>query len=73
MDAVHNRKKNYIFTEGEDIPALKDLGVFTKENKIAAAKSEKFKQINRFIEIVDDVFRKNPINEGESFNVLDFG
>ena len=73
MDAVHNRKKNYIFTEGEDIPALKDLGVFTKENKIVAAKSEKFKQINRFIEIVDDVFRKNPINEGESFNVLDFG
>ena len=35
MDAVHNRKKNYVFKESEDIPALKDLGVFTAENKIA--------------------------------------
>lgn len=73
MEAFHNRQKNYIFSEGEDIPALKDLGVFTKENKVALPMSEKFKQINRFIEIVDDVFRKNPLKEGESFNVLDFG
>ena len=55
------------------IEPLIDLGVFTKEGKVVNSKYDKYKQINRFIEIVDDVFRKNPINEGESFNVLDFG
>ena len=69
MQAVHNRKKKYLFCEGEDIPALKDLGVFTAENKIAAAKYDKFKQINRFIEIVDDALKDR---EG-SLTVLDFG
>jgi len=69
MDAVHNRKKKYILNEGEDIPALKDLGVFTKENKVAAKMQDKFRQINRFIETVDDVFQKPP----ETLTVLDFG
>ena len=69
MDAVHNRKKNYVFKEGEDIPALKDLGVFTAENKIASKMQDKFRQINRFIETVDDVLK----NQSGELTVLDFG
>ena len=69
MQAVHNRKKKYLISEGEDIPALKDLGVFTAENKIAAAKYDKFRQINRFLEIVDDAVK----GEEEKITVLDFG
>ncbi|MBQ9710491.1 MAG: SAM-dependent methyltransferase [Clostridia bacterium] len=69
MDAVHNRKKNYLINEGEDVPALKDLGVFTAENKIAAKMHDKFRQINRFIETVDDVMSED---SGE-ITVLDFG
>jgi len=69
MDAVHNRKKKYVLCEGEDIPAMKDLGIFTAENKVAAKMQDKFRQINRFIETVDDVLRSPP----ESLTVLDFG
>lgn len=69
MDAFHNRKKRYIFQEGEDIPALKDLGVFTAENKVAASMQDKFRQINRFIETVDDMFSSPP----KELTVLDFG
>lgn len=65
-----NRRKNYLLNEGDDIPALVDLGVFTKDYKIVNSKFDKFKQINRFVEILDDVFRN--CNQ-EEITVLDFG
>ena len=66
----NNRKKEYIFNEGENIPALVDLGVFTHDFKIVKAKYDKFKQINRFIEIVNDAF----VNDTkDSITILDFG
>ena len=69
-DNENNRKKEYIFNEGENIPALVDLGVFTPDFKIVKAKYDKFKQINRFIEIVNDAF----VNDTrESVTILDFG
>lgn len=66
---THNRKKNYLLSEGL-IPPLIDLGVFTKEGKIVQSKYQKYKQINRFLELVDDC-----VNELElkTINVLDFG
>lgn len=70
MTASHNRKKEYILQEGENIPALVDLGVFTPEFKIVKAKYDKYKQINRFIELVDDAFRA--YGRGE-ITILDFG
>lgn len=66
----HNKEKKYILEEGECIPALVDLGVFTKEYKIVSSKYDKFKQINRFIEIIDDEF-KNYTNK--EITILDFG
>ena len=68
--ASHNRKKEYILQEGENIPALVDLGVFTPEFKIVKAKYDKYKQINRFIELVDDAFRAYGRDE---ITILDFG
>ena len=68
--AENNRKKEYIFNEGENIPALVDLGVFTPDFKIVKSKYDKFKQINRFIEIVNDAF-SNDTNE--NITILDFG
>ena len=52
VTASHNHKKEYILQEGENIPALVDLGVFTPDFKIVKAKYDKYKQINRFIELV---------------------
>jgi len=66
-----NKQKNHIIQEGECIPALVDMGVFTKEYKIAAHMHDKFQQINRFIELVADETKK--LSDGIPINIIDFG
>ncbi|MBQ6779826.1 MAG: SAM-dependent methyltransferase [Treponema sp.] len=50
-----NRTKHYIIPEGEPVPFLVHLGVMTAQGKVIAAKYDKFRQINRFLEYVDDI------------------
>ena len=69
-NASHNKEKNYILRQGENIPALVDLGVFTEDFKVVKSKYDKYKQINRFIEIVDDAFSQYGKDE---VTILDFG
>lgn len=68
---THNRKKSYVLEEGKPIPFLVDLGVMTKEGKVVHAKYDKFKQINRYLEFVDDILEKLP--KDRKINILDFG
>ena len=70
VNKSHNREKNYILKEGMLIQPLIDLGVFTKEGKVVNSKYDKYKQINRFIEIIDDEIKKNDYKE---LTILDFG
>mgnify|MGYP003369546093 FL=1 len=63
-------EKEYIIKEGMDVPALVDLGVFTKDGKVVKSKYDKYKQINKFIELIDHEIRKNDYKE---LTILDFG
>ena len=66
----HNRRKNYLLNEGDDIPVFEELGIFTKERKVVNSMYDKFKQINRFVEILNDVFKDF---DGDELTLLDFG
>lgn len=66
----HNREKEYVLAEGENIPALVDLGVFTADFKVVRSCYDKYKQINRFVELVDHEFSKSDERE---ISILDFG
>ena len=66
----HNRGKNYLLPEGEAVPALVDLGVFTQHYTIVHSRYDKYKQINRFLELIDDSIRSFP---GKSIRIMDFG
>ncbi len=67
----HNRTKQYILEEGTAVPFLIDLGVMTKEGKIVRSKYDKYRQINRFLEFVEDIVEELPKNK--ELTILDFG
>ena len=70
VNKEHNKEKNYMLKEGTIIQPLIDLGVFTKEGKIINSKYDKYKQINRFVEMIDDEVKKSGLEE---LTILDFG
>ncbi len=68
---MHNRKKRYILEEGIPVDFLIDLGLMTKEGKVVAGGYDKFRQINRFLEYIDDV--ADGLAKDREVKVLDFG
>lgn len=67
----HNRKKKYILEEGIPVPFLIDLGVMTQNGNIVNAHYDKFRQINRFLEYIEDILPSLPT--GRELRTLDFG
>lgn len=71
VDLSHNRRKRYILEEGMKIPFLQDLGVMTEEGKIVRSRFDKFRQINRFLEFIEDILPQ--LDKGRELTILDFG
>lgn len=67
----HNREKTYILAEGISVPFLVDLGVMTTEGKIVHAKYDKFKQINRYLEFIEDILPN--LEKDRELTIIDFG
>ena len=70
-DFSHNRSKNYIIEEGRAVPFLQDLGVMTQSGEIVRTKFDKFRQINRFLEFIEDILPQLP--KDREVTILDFG
>ena len=70
-DLSHNRKKTYILPEGTAVPFLVDLDVMTSEGKIVRTKYDKYRQINRFLEFIQDILPELPKNR--PLTIIDFG
>jgi SAM-dependent methyltransferase len=68
---AHNRPKNYLLPEDVPVDFLVRLGVMTAAGRVVAAKRDKFKQINRFLEMVGDVAGSLP--QSGPLRILDFG
>lgn len=70
---THNRQKKYILEEGDVILPLIDMGIFSANGKILSDKYDKYKQINRFLEIIDDSLRNYNYETEKPLKVIDFG
>ncbi len=71
LELTHNRKKQHLLPEGKPIPFLVHLGVMKPDGSVYPAKYDKFRQINRFLELVDDVIRTLPSDK--PLTIIDFG
>lgn len=68
---LHNRVKKYVLKEGIPVPFLVDLGVMTREGKVVRAKYDKFRQINRFLEFIEDILPQ--LSKDRENVIIDFG
>ena len=67
----HNRKKQYLLAEGTPVPFLVDLGVMTKEGQIVHSRYDKYRQINRFLEFIEDILPQ--LDKHKENIIIDFG
>ena len=67
----HNRVKKYILEDGIPVPFLVDLGVQTNEGKIIRSRYDKFRQINRFLEFIEDILPT--LSKERTVHIIDFG
>ncbi len=70
-DLSHNRTKRYLLPEGKAVPFLVKLGVMTPEGKVIRAKYDKFRQINRFLEFIEDICPA--LDRDRELTMIDFG
>ena len=70
-DLSHNRTKKYIIQEGKPVAFMIDLGVMGQDGKIIKTRYDKFRQINRFLEYIEDILPK--LDKQRELTIIDFG
>lgn len=70
-DLSHNRTKKYIIQEGKPVAFMIDLGVMGQDGKIIRTRYDKFRQINRFLEYLEDILPK--LDKERELTIIDFG
>jgi len=68
LSLSHNREKQYLLKEGDTVPFLVELGIMNKEGRVYPQKMDKFRQINRFLEMVQDV-----LPDQKNLHIVEFG
>lgn len=68
---MHNREKQYLLKEGQPVDFLVALGVMNDEGYVTKHRYDKFRQINRFLEFVEDIVYKLP--NDKTIKIIDFG
>ncbi len=68
-----NREKSYLLSNRGVIPPLVDMGVMSADGRIIKAMSDKFRQINRFLEFIDELTRDAQLSEEKPLHIVDFG
>ena len=71
VNQTNNRQKNYILPEDTFIPFLYELGIVSQEGKMHNSKYSKFKQVNRYLEFIDDII--DSFDKTKTINIVDFG
>lgn len=75
LDLSHDREKQYLLREGTPYPFLVNLGIMNSEGKVFAKRYHKFRQLNKFLEIVESCLPalQEPIKSGRPIKIVDFG
>ncbi len=68
---AHDRRKHYLLEDGTPVPFLVELGVMSADGRVRKSRYDKFRQVNRFLELVDDVVPS--LRPDGTLRVVDFG
>lgn len=70
---ARNREKSYLLSNRGVIPPLVDMGVMGADGRIIKSMNDKFRQINRFMELIDELVKDEPASEAAPLRIVDFG
>lgn len=68
---AHDRSRQYILPEGRPVDFLVELGVQLPDGRVTKTKYDKFRQINRYLEFIEDILDKLPVDR--TIRIIDFG